>query len=107
MILQTLLTISSQPEGALEILSVQDVSPLIEIASQHTLVLEIFQYTWLNASSLSVHVPHVRESIDKVIPALVVTFKGTDAVTFLNFLDTLLHRIEPEVSPDLFSLNTS
>jgi Neurochondrin len=98
LILQTLLTIVSQPEGAVELLHIQDLSPLIEIASQDPLVLEIIKYTWLNASTISDEIQVVREKVDRVIPALVVVFKGTDAVTFLSFLSDLLPKLEPEVS---------
>ncbi|EKD21253.1 DUF1941 family protein [Drepanopeziza brunnea f. sp. 'multigermtubi' MB_m1] len=46
LILQTLLTIVSHPEGALEMLAIEDLSPLIEITNQYPLALEIFEYGW-------------------------------------------------------------
>jgi hypothetical protein len=92
------LSISSQLEGAVELLHIQDLSPLIEIASQDPLVLEIINFTWLNASTIATDTQVVRESIDKIIPSLVVVFKGTDAVTFISFLGKLLPKLEPEVS---------
>jgi hypothetical protein len=98
LILQTILTIVSQPEGAMELLHVQDLSPLIELASQESLVLEIFNYAWLNASIIPDEVQAVRENIDKIVPSLVVVFKGTDGVTFLSFLGDLIPKLEPEVS---------
>jgi hypothetical protein len=97
------LTTVSQTEGAVELLHIQDLSPLIEIASQDPLVLEIIKYTWLNASTIPDEIQVVRENIDRVIPTLVVVFKGTDAVTFLSFLGDLLSNLEPEVSSPIKS----
>ncbi|KAH7412871.1 Neurochondrin-domain-containing protein [Cadophora sp. MPI-SDFR-AT-0126] len=99
LILQTILTIVSQPEGALEILSVQDLSPLIEISNQHPLVLDIFSFSWINASTVTGEVEAVRKSINQVIPALIVNFKGTDAVTFIAFVGNTLPKLEPEAIP--------
>jgi hypothetical protein len=82
----------------MELLHVQDLSPLIELASQDPLVLEIFKYTLLNASIIPAEVQAVRENIDKIVPSLVVIFKGTDGVTFLSFLGDLIPKLEPEVS---------
>jgi hypothetical protein len=96
--LQTLLIIASRPEGALELLHIHDLFPLIKISSQYPLVLDILNYTWLNASTISTEAQTVRENIDNIVPSLVVVFKGTDAVTFINFLGNLLPKLEPEVS---------
>lgn len=96
--MQTILTIVSQPEGALEILAVQDLSPLIEISNQDPLVLDIFNFSWTNASTIPAEVEAVKKSINQVIPALIVNFKGTDAVTFVAFVGNLLPKLEPEVS---------
>jgi hypothetical protein len=92
------LTIVSQPEGAIELLNVQDTSPLIEIASQYPLVLDVIKYTWLNASSLPGETQAVLENVDKIVPNLLVVFKGTDGVTFINFLGDCLPKLEPGVS---------
>ncbi|PMD40381.1 DUF1941-domain-containing protein [Hyaloscypha variabilis F] len=99
LILETLLTIVSQPEGAIELLNVQDTSPLIEIASQYPLVLDVIKYTWLNASSLLGETQAVLENVDKIVPNLLVVFKGTDGVTFINFLGDCLPKLEPGTLP--------
>lgn len=98
LILQTLLTIVSQPEGASEFMTIQDLSPLIEIACQHPLVLQVFLYSWTNASTIVTETEAVKKSIDSTIPALIVNFKGTDAVTLLSFVANLLPKLESEVS---------
>jgi hypothetical protein len=96
--LETLLTIVSQPEGSLKILRIEDLSPLTEIATQDPLVLDIMAFTWTNASTASIEVLAVRNSIDKIISALLVVFKGTDAVTLINFIGSLVPKLIPEVS---------
>ncbi|TVY21059.1 hypothetical protein LARI1_G001241 [Lachnellula arida] len=97
----TILTLASHPEGALEILHIEDFSPLIEIASQYSRVLDIFSYTWMNASTISNEVASVRENIDKIIPALLLVFRQTDAVTLLECLGNFLPKIVPEaISPN-------
>ena len=98
LILQTLLTISSQTEGALELLVVEDLSPLTEIAVENPLVLEILKFSWTNATRSDSEVDRVRKRIDSTIPILVNVFRGTDAVTFINFSGSLLSTIAPEVS---------
>lgn len=98
MILQTILTLASHPEGAVEILSIEDFTPLTEIASQFPLVLDIFGYTWMNASTISSEVAAVRENIDKILPALLIVFRQTDAVTLIECLGSFLPKIVPEVS---------
>ncbi|KAA8563736.1 hypothetical protein EYC84_011755 [Monilinia fructicola] len=99
LILQTLLTIVSQVEGSLEILKIEDLSPLTEIAPQCPLVLDILNYTWANASTVNTEVQAVRGSINKVIPNLLLVFKGTDAVTFLSFIASFIPKVTSEALP--------
>lgn len=94
--MQTLLTIVSHSEGAIELLNIEDLSPLTEISPQYALVLDILDFTWANAATSS-EIDKVRKSIDKLIPMLQNAFKGTDAVTFISFLGTLLPKLVPEV----------
>ena len=88
----------SQTEGALRMLSIEDWSPLTEIAPQDSLVLDIITFSWTNASTVSTEVLAVRNSIDKIIPLLLVVFKGTDAVTLVSFIGNLFPKLPPEVS---------
>ncbi|KAF7889039.1 hypothetical protein EAF00_009339 [Botryotinia globosa] len=97
LILQTLLTIVSQVEGSLELLKVEDISSLTEIAPQYPLVLDILNYTWANGSTVEVQA--VYESINRVIPNLLVVFKGTDAVTFLSFISSFIPKLSSEALP--------
>jgi len=96
--LQTLLTIVSQPEGALELLSIEDISSLTEIATQYPYVLDIISLMWTNASATARVVEKVRESIDKTMPILLSVFKGTDAVTLIGFAGDFIPKVDPEVS---------
>jgi hypothetical protein len=99
LVLQTLLTIVSQPEGALELLGIEDQSPLSEMATAYPLVLEIFDFGWTNSSTVPTEVQVVQKSINEVIPKLLVVFKGTDAVTLIGFVSDLLPKLVPEVHP--------
>jgi len=99
--LQTLLTIASQHEGALEMLKIDDVGPLIETAGQNPLALSILNYMWINSSIDQSKNAIIQESINKGISTLVVMFAGTDAVTFLNEIGTLLQNLDQEVSLNL------
>jgi len=92
------LTISSQPEGAIDILKIEDLSPLIEIAAEQSLALDVLSFTWTNAAVVPSEVDTVRKSINKLIPTLQTVFKTTDAVTFLSFVAGLLPKLAPEVS---------
>lgn len=95
------MTIVSQPEGALEMLRVEDLSPLTEIAPQHSSVLDILTFTWTNASTIANEMDTVRESIDKYMPRLLVTFRDTDAVTLISFFGNLIPKLTPEVSAEI------
>jgi hypothetical protein len=95
--LQTLLTIVSLHLGALEFMTIEDVSPLTEIAHQQPLVLDIFSLAWSNASTGPSEVPAVRASINRIIPTLLNSFRDTDAVTFLAFIGDTLAKLPPEV----------
>ncbi|KAJ4395352.1 hypothetical protein N0V85_006579 [Neurospora sp. IMI 360204] len=103
LVLETLSTLVTTPEGARAFIALDDVTTLIEIAPSHPLVLDIFFYAWLNAMSSSVSSSEdkdlLRTKIDHTITALVSSFKGTDAVTLLDFLANLLPRLEPQVLP--------
>jgi len=98
LILQTLLTISCQPEGALELLNIEDYSPLTEIAAQNPLVLDILKFSWTNAIRIDGQVDTVRKKMDMTMPLLLNVFRGTDAVTLIRFAGSLLSNIIPEVS---------
>lgn len=98
MILKTLLTIVGSAEGAVQFLAVDDFSPLTEIVTQHSLVLDIFTYSWMNASIISSEIATVRASIDEIIPAFLVVFKQTDAVTLIQSLGSFFPKLEPEAS---------
>jgi hypothetical protein len=102
--LQTIMTITSQPEGALELLSLEDISPLVEIAAQYPYALDILKLMWTNASTISDEVEKVQRSIDRTMPILLNVFKDTDAVTLIQFVGEFMSKINPNVSPLLVAL---
>jgi predicted component of type VI protein secretion system len=73
------------------------LSPLVEIAPSHPLVLDIFERSWLNAMTVVDDKTALRNSIDDNIQRLISSFKGTDGVTLLRFLGDFLRRSHPEV----------
>lgn len=99
LILQILLTISSHSEGSLELLRMDDISPLTEIAAQYAIILDIIGYTWTTASTIATEEVAVRKSVDKIMPILLNVFQGTDAVTFIAFTGSTLSKINPECLP--------
>jgi hypothetical protein len=94
------LTLVSQPGGAATLIALDDLSPLIEIAPSRPIVLEIFSmaFAWLQQQTTT---PEEKQKlmgkVDGLIQGLVLSFKGTDAVTLLAFLSNLLRRLDPEV----------
>lgn len=97
LILQTILTLVSSPEGARELVAIDDASALIEIAPSQPLVLDVFLYAYSQLAVLPEHRLTLRSKLNSTVQSLVVSFKGTDAVTLLCFLDSLLRRVDTEV----------
>lgn len=103
LIVQTLLTLVNSSEGAKAFVSVEDVSPLIEIAPSQSLALDVFLHAYAQCAISLEDRTYLQPKIDQTVAALVVTFKGTDGVTLLNFLDQLLRRLDSEVCPSNFA----
>lgn len=96
-ILKTLLSlVSSSPQACNAFAEVGDWSPLIEIAPKQPLVLSIFTWSWMNGKFGNPEA--TREKIDTAISALVSSYKGTDAVTLLDFISKVLSRLDHNVS---------
>ncbi|OIW33509.1 DUF1941-domain-containing protein [Coniochaeta ligniaria NRRL 30616] len=102
LLLQTLLTLVSQPGGASVLLGLDDLSPLIEIAPSQPLVLDIFSMACAllqGQATTPEEKSKLMAKIDSIIQGLVLSFKGTDGVTLLAFLSDLLRRLDPEIIP--------
>lgn len=104
--MKTLLTLASTPSGAAKLNEITDMSPLIEIASSHSMVLDIFFYSWLNLmpaklleSETSKSETSFPEKISKTLSALVNSFVGTDGVTLLQFVGLLLRNLDERLIP--------
>lgn len=98
--LETLLSMVSHTEGASVFISVDDVTPLAEMAPSQPLVLDIFLHAWLTyMTQPDSDKSKLRSTIDRTVGNLTASFKNTDAVTLLDFLANLLPRLEPEVRP--------
>lgn len=101
LILQILVSIVSQQEGAVEFLKIEDKSALVEITPTQPLALKILNYSWTNASMFLTEIPEVQRSINATIPQLLVAFKNTDAVTLIDSIGSLLPHLGAEVCPIL------
>ncbi|CAN8097196.1 unnamed protein product [Discula destructiva] len=99
LILQSLLTLVSSLEGAQVFLSVDDLSSLIEIAPAQPLALDVFAHAYAHAAMSSEIESSLQLKVDQTIKALAASFKGTDALTLLDFVDQLLRRLDPEIMP--------
>ena len=103
--LKTLLTLVSRPEGGRAFSEAADWSPLIEIAPKQPYALAILSWAWLHAASSTKDRSSLRYRIDKTISALVASYRGTDAVTLLDFIDKVLGRLDDDVSYGLKTLS--
>lgn len=97
LIVQTILTLVNTTEGAKVFVAIDDVSSLIEAAPSEPLILDVFLHAYAQYVISSGDNTSLRSKIDHTVKALVVSFKGTDAVTLLVFLDELLRRLDTEV----------
>ncbi|KAK7969175.1 hypothetical protein PG996_002386 [Apiospora saccharicola] len=98
-ILKTLLTLVSNPEGGRAFSEAEDWTPLIEIAPKQPHALAILSWSWLYAASATEDRASFRDRIDKTIFALIASYKGTDAVTLLDFIDKALGRLDDDLIP--------
>ncbi|KAK8090150.1 hypothetical protein PG997_005111 [Apiospora hydei] len=98
-ILKTLLTLTSNPEGGRVFAEAEDWSSLIEIAPKQPYALAILSWSWLHAASSTKDRSSLRDRIDKTISALIASYKGTDAVTLLDFIDKALGRLDDDLIP--------
>ncbi|RYP92136.1 hypothetical protein DL770_001717 [Monosporascus sp. CRB-9-2] len=93
-IIETLLTLVSFPEGAgiFAGLDIDEWTPLIEIAPEHPHVLSIFIWAWERGTTALADQQSrngMRNKIDQSIQSLVASFSGTDATSLLEFLSHL------------------
>lgn len=102
-IIETLLTLVAVPKGAEGVanLEVEDWTPLIEIAPEHSHVLTIFIWAW-EKGTLNVKDEQAREAmrskIDQGIQSFVSSFIGTDATSLLEFISHVLRNLDESVS---------
>lgn len=96
--LQILLTISSCEQGGLAVLRSDDLASLLEVASEQTMALDVLSAAVLTASSQLEQDRDLQEMLAEIMSRLVVSFRGTDSVTLLQFVAGLFPRLSTEVS---------
>ncbi|KAL6694632.1 Neurochondrin domain-containing protein [Trichoderma pleuroticola] len=98
-LLQVLHALVSSQEGAMALVKVEDLSSITEIAPSHAVAMDILRHAWLNAMIVVDDASYLADRIDRNVQSLVSSFRGTDAVTFLEFLGLLLRQASPEIIP--------
>ncbi|KAK4230821.1 Neurochondrin-domain-containing protein [Podospora fimiseda] len=100
LVLETIVSLVNQPSGSQVFIAIDDLSPLTEIAPSQPLALETFFHAWLNAMTLSPNnTVTLQSKIETTIGTLITSFKGTDAITLMNFLAILLPRLSETLLP--------
>ncbi|PKK48583.1 hypothetical protein CI102_8411 [Trichoderma harzianum] len=99
MLLQVLHALVSSQEGAMALVKVEDLSSITEIAPSHSVAMDILRHAWLNAMVVVDDASYLADRIDRNVQSLVSSFRGTDAVTFLEFLGLLLRQASSEIIP--------
>ncbi|KAI1484094.1 DUF1941-domain-containing protein [Daldinia eschscholtzii] len=103
-IIETLLALVATPGGAKSFvdLDIDDWTPLIEIAPEHSHVLTIFIWAWERGPS-NLEDEAARESmrakIDQGIQSFVSSFIGTDATSLLEFISHILRNLNENLIP--------
>ena len=92
LVLQTLYTICSTAEGANSLVTMQDPSSLIELASAQPMALDIYR-----AAFVACNQTDVVDIISSIMTRLVISFRGTDSVTLLQFIAELIPQLTSEV----------
>lgn len=98
-LLQLLYTLVSSRNGADAFMAVEDFSPLTEIATADPMVMDVFCRAWLNhmADADASHAAVALQKINSSMQLLSISFKGTDAVTYLAFVGTFLSQADSKV----------
>lgn len=91
-----LVLVSSSSRGSTALSAVEDYSPLVEAAPTQPLALSILAWAWTNCEPADAKLTAAK--VDTTISALCASYKGTDAVTLLDFLSKLLSRLNTQVS---------
>jgi hypothetical protein len=98
LILETLTSLVSRPEGAQEFINIETKVPIIMLAKRQTLVLKVFSHAWISASTDPEYGAKVQKDVDDIVPKLLNEFKETDGVTLIGALGDILPSLGPEVS---------
>ncbi|KAI1645326.1 DUF1941-domain-containing protein [Daldinia loculata] len=103
-IIETLLTLVTVPGGAKSFadLDIDDWTPLIEIAPEHSHVLTIFIWAWERGpTDLEDEATQeaMRTKIDQGIQSFVSSFIGTDATSLLEFISHVLRNLNENLIP--------
>jgi hypothetical protein len=93
--LETLMSLMVSPKCSVKLLHSEGLENVLELTTDQPLAFDIVS---LACSSAAIQDPAlVRQSIEALMPKLVLKFKDTDAVTLLAFIAQLYQRLPQEV----------
>ncbi|KAI9789977.1 MAG: hypothetical protein M1835_001290 [Candelina submexicana] len=98
-ILQVLVTIASGQHGAIGVLEVEDLSPLLETASQTPLALEALKYALIHGGTQPDRKRFMKSKLGAIVSTLTLGFRGRDSSFLLNALDEVFARLPSESFP--------
>jgi hypothetical protein len=93
--LETLMSLMVSPKCSVKLLLSEGLENVLELTTDQPLAFDIIS---LACSSAAIQDPAlVRQSVEALMPKLVLKFKDTDAVTLLAFIAQLYQRLPQEV----------
>ena len=104
-ILQSLLTFASQPQGAAALWTLADLSPIVHMAPEEPLALQVIDYLVRDGATRVLMERTIRHSFDKIMSTLVASFKNGQSQQLLEYLAGLLPNIGPEVRASCLTIS--
>ena len=98
LLLQLLHTLVSSQAGASIFISLDDVTPLTEIAPSYPKAMDVLRFAWLNIMESVEQRTALKAQVDTAVQNLASAFRSTDATTFLEFLGSFFRQAAPDVS---------
>ena len=80
------------------LLSIEDWSPLVEVAPMQPMALDVIRFALTNGASSPDLVRKVMERLDDIVSPLLVSFRDSEPGPLLECLAFLFTRLPPEVS---------
>ncbi len=89
-ILQILVTLGSTPKGSLTLLSAKSWPQLLKAVPEHSLAMDVVEYTFLTAASQSIDQSLFWDKLDGTLSILVALEDARDFTSFFESLNRIL-----------------